>query len=68
MQPTKALGHGRTMNSTKLAALVEAYPMDMRYQDAGVTNWEYRLATTDTLCNIRMTDLLQLIVVVWTRL
>jgi hypothetical protein len=37
LQPTKTLGYGRTMNSAKLAALVRAYPMDMRYQDAGVT-------------------------------
>jgi hypothetical protein len=37
LQPTKTLGYGRTMNSAKLAVLVRAYPMDMRYQDSGVT-------------------------------
>jgi hypothetical protein len=44
LQPTKTLGYGRTMNSTKLAALGRAYPMDMRHHDAGdtilgVTDW-----------------------------
>jgi hypothetical protein len=37
LPPTKTLGYGRTMNSTKLATLVRAYPMDMSYHDAGVT-------------------------------
>jgi hypothetical protein len=37
LPPTKTFGYGRTMNSTKLPALVRAYPMDMRYHDAGVT-------------------------------
>jgi hypothetical protein len=37
LQPTKTLGHARTMNPTKLDALVCVYPMDMRYVDDGVT-------------------------------
>jgi hypothetical protein len=37
LKPTKTLGYGRTMNSTILAAFVQAYPMDMRYHHAGVT-------------------------------
>jgi hypothetical protein len=58
LQPTKTLGYGRTMNSTKLAAIFHAFPMDMRYHDAGVTILGEPIGDNSYVTSILMINLL----------
>jgi hypothetical protein len=62
LQPAQTLGYGRTMNTTKLTALVQDYPMDMHYHDAGVSILGVPIDDTTTRLSISMTNLLELIV------
>jgi hypothetical protein len=50
LQLTTALGYGRAMTSTKIAALVRAYPMDMGYHDAGVTVFGMPIGDNSHVC------------------
>jgi hypothetical protein len=62
LQAAKTLGYGRSMNSTEFPPLFRPTRLICAITMLVLPFWEYRLATTATLCSISMTNLPQLTV------